>query len=87
MTKVRILCAFKCLISVWLTYHAFFRMYPRPIGLQNLFSLIIVAFGAFTILSFLTSDKVGFSDHSPYIEVLCLQMEMSDFDNFGVWEV
>ena len=62
-------------------------MYPRPIGLQNLFSLIIVAFGAFTILSFLTSDKVGFSDHSPYIEVLCLQMEMSDFDNFGVWEV
>ena len=83
MTKVRILC----LISVCLTYHVFFRMYPRPIGFQNLFSLIIVAFGAFTILSFLLSDKVGFSDHSPYIEVLCLQMEMSDFDDFGVWEV
>ena len=69
MTKMMIFCAFQCLISVYLTYHALFRM--CPIGLQTLFSLIIVAFGTFTILSFLTPDKVGFSNNFPSKEELC----------------
>ena len=40
-----------------LTYRSLFRM--CPIGLRSLFSFIIVAFGTFSILSYLTPEKVG----------------------------
>ena len=60
-------------ISACLTCHTLFRMYP--IGRRSLpssFSLIIVAFLTFTILPFLTPDKVSLQ----IIVRLCLQMEM-----------
>ena len=76
-------CWFKCfqragyLVLSCVPVFALFRMYSRIGSLPSLFSLIIVAFATFTILSFLTSDQV-----SLLIITLSPQMEMLECDYY-----